>query len=1696
MNKTLKKTLSIILTILMLVTSVPFAFAADVSLVINMTDSYGDGWNGNKLLIKNTSGEEIGVATFDEGYNDTYTLLLAEDVIFTLTWQEGSYADECTFEVAVDGETVFKSERGDNYENDEVVYIYCDHEFVNSVCTKCGKPCLHDTDNGECSLCGKYLYAITHQPTEAEPYVELNDDTDASYQWYVFERKTVEITDENADAVTPDLFDESEDIFVQVASYNAENGWSSTAISQGDSTTQFYFIADLKAGDVVNVTFSAEPEACDLMTVNDVVYADAETEDGINYSFTVPQDGQYGLRAKSNDLLSAKASMLTAVSSKPEGETDARLQNPEIGNAYVCEVTFADGTTEKSDILDLSYRITHQPTEAEPYVELNDDTDASYQWYELEYGTIEITDENATALNGDIRPAEYVPGEGWQVGLQYHYAEGNYLSHVFERVFEAGDQIILDITTTETDPELWLGGSDDFNYVGFKPDENGRLCATVELTDSYQLFSGNLYDPDMIIKAYLYSKNTSVALESQTDARLQNPAFGAEYFCEVTFADGTTEESDILDLTYRITHQPTEAEPYVELNNDTDAAYLWYVEQKGTVEITDENATALTPEFLDLPEDEFTQVASYDAENGWQSSVLPQEIGNGLLFFITDLKAGDVVNVTFSAAPDDSKLLTIDADKIADAETEDGIHYSFTVLEDGQYGLQAVCNDPLYAKASMLTDVGSILEGETDARLQNPAFGAEYYCAVTFADGTTEESDILDLTYRITHQPTEAEPYVELNNDTDASYQWYVFERKTVEFTDENATAITPENFDFPAEMFTQLASYDADNGWQSSVAPHESGNAHLFFAAELKAGDVVNVTFSAAPEDCIFSIINSNKYALPESEDGINYSFTVLEDGLYGLQAVCNDLLYAKASMLTDVSSILDGETDARLQNPEFGEEYFCEVTFADGTTEESDSFEYKYAITHQPTEEEPYVELNYDTDASYQWHTVEEGIAEITDEEATGSWSSLGAPSELHGEYDPQTGWTSSEGYYFVIELQEGETIELEASESVSEWWIAYAQKPGMYTDEWTVEQYGTTISFTATADGYYGFSISEVSGVAVRAYMDGSVYTAVDGQNTDTLTPDAIGQYACKVTFADGTTEMSDTFEVTSVHTCDFSGDWVYDNAKHWKECTVDGCSAVSEETEHEFLDGECTVCDYVCDHANATEELNRPVQNADGTWGQGSIVTTCPDCENVDTEYVNRADYTAFDAAVAKLQAILAREDLVNGPKSGYAASLNTVINAIGYNRVVTEQNNVNTGTGTINGFIAALEAGLADNTMKKADLSYMTALLDEVNALIDSNPSNIIPSESGRYSGPYGYYMAVINDGNYTQADYDRRIAEYDYENQLETLIAGLKDGTMRKADYTEIDEVIAGIDEALKTATVSDEMQAELDGIKKELDALKSEVNTSAADLANSGLLDRAKAIAATMADCANGVHVFTNYEETVAPTCKEEGKKVAFCDNGCGATDEKAVEALGHTELPAVKENEVAATCENAGSYDLVVYCDVCKAEVSRTTETVEALGHAFTVYTVTAEPTCEEAGKQVSVCDNGCGATDETESAALGHAYNDYVSNGDATCTADGTKTAECDNGCGKKDTVADEGSKLDHVDEDADEICDDCGNSIHESEEDCECTCHRDDLLNQLFNKIIQLIRRIFGINSTCECGTVHTSGLTPIWKIFVS
>ena len=124
--------------------------------------------------------------------------------------------------------------------------------------------------------------------------------------------------------------------------------------------------------------------------------------------------------------------------------------------------------------------------------------------------------------------------------------------------------------------------------------------------------------------------------------------------------------------------------------------------------------------------------------------------------------------------------------------------------------------------------------------------------------------------------------------------------------------------------------------------------------------------------------------------------------------------------------------------------------------------------------------------------------------------------------------------------------------------------------------------------------------------------------------------------------------------------------------------------------------------------------------------------------------------------------------------------------------------------------------------------------------------------------------------------------------------------------------------------------------------------------------------------------------ENEVPATCTEAGgyDTVTYC-SVCGEELERVhteIPALGHTPADPVKENERPATCTEAGAYDTVVCCAVCGAELSRAHVDTEALGHEWDEGVVTVEPTETSTGILLYTCVR-CGATREEEIPVLPH-------------------------------------------------------------------------------------------------------------------
>ena len=87
------------------------------------------------------------------------------------------------------------------------------------------------------------------------------------------------------------------------------------------------------------------------------------------------------------------------------------------------------------------------------------------------------------------------------------------------------------------------------------------------------------------------------------------------------------------------------------------------------------------------------------------------------------------------------------------------------------------------------------------------------------------------------------------------------------------------------------------------------------------------------------------------------------------------------------------------------------------------------------------------------------------------------------------------------------------------------------------------------------------------------------------------------------------------------------------------------------------------------------------------------------------------------------------------------------------------------------------------------------------------------------------------------------------------------------------------------------------------------------------------------------------------------------YCSE-CGieiSRESKDIPMIPHTPAEAVRENEVAPTCDKAGSYEEVIYCSECGIEISRESKTVPATeAHEDNNH----NHRCDACGKQLTEC------------------------------------------------------------------------------------------------------------------------------------
>lgn len=136
------------------------------------------------------------------------------------------------------------------------------------------------------------------------------------------------------------------------------------------------------------------------------------------------------------------------------------------------------------------------------------------------------------------------------------------------------------------------------------------------------------------------------------------------------------------------------------------------------------------------------------------------------------------------------------------------------------------------------------------------------------------------------------------------------------------------------------------------------------------------------------------------------------------------------------------------------------------------------------------------------------------------------------------------------------------------------------------------------------------------------------------------------------------------------------------------------------------------------------------------------------------------------------------------------------------------------------------------------------------------------------------------------------------------------------------------------------------------------------------------------------------DYAATVTlPTCTEQGYTTYVCKNdSTHFYIENYVNASDHTKGETVIENNNPASCTENGSYDEVVYCTVCNAQLSRIPKVHTAPGHTYAKkQEIITQATCTDAGDYwdityCSVCDTEIDR-DKVTGQTLPHTYTEVI-------------------------------------------------------------------------------------------------------------
>lgn len=910
---------------------------------------------------------------------------------------------------------------------------------------------------------------ILHHPSYTQPYFEVTG-SPTGYQWYyntsveVHKTAVGEVTGEGQALVT-----------ASHGTWDAENGvYKSSVLGEGNHVLVLEF-ADLEKDEWIYFPgFHGYVEDNSMTTHNRYDKGDGVVIEVSDYEnptvltlFVDLSEGNTLGEFSVSPVISHYEENPVALTG--QDKSSFKMTKPEFMDVY-CIATFQDGTTLRSDMLNLSPYCYSEPTWKNPTALFTwDEYITGYQWYRYEEKDFTWNITNNNNYDREFR---------WEDGFRFDEEHNHFVAYT------------NDETTYQPNGEMFVRAGDKVTFT---------ISAGFDGTTSFSDFAvGDEYiNPTFVdgkytftatedsLLAFCFTDDTQFsftitveglasgffAIEGETDKTLKSAELG-DYRCFATYKiDEETFQREVgCDIRMKILNQPTSEEPTVTVNYPDKATFQWYTP------VMQNTTCFLTPDEVYSVEGDFNSDT-----NEWACF---KEAG--YMFLELFLMEGATLSISFTS---ENFAGSVEIDGLY-LENNNGV-YTYTAECDKRINLYIMDQSDFSFKLEYTGDieVPTAIEGQNTATL-TPTKPGYYYCVVTGTDGSAIETDRIEYYYEVTNQPTEEKPEVSVSfADQVKGYQWYSIIEDTFTGT------LTEEQAD---NFMNYYGEIQADGTWKS-VQYDSFKNVVIFMTGEAKVKlDIPeNATVTGMYE---------------KLEDG---TFVSTED--YGLMLCIHaeEPFTVKPvwTINTTEEVAVEGQTSAIFTGAKTGT-YYCEIEYKDGEKIGSQSLSYDPYIDEEPSEDKPTVKVSApELVKNYQWYVYKfdkkseplkpEHVARAYNLFKNNKWVSVESEGGIHFV---KMNLMAFEGDKLTLDLPEG--IEFDVN-----------VEGGTYQDG-VITVYNPAITFSVMANQAF----------ELTAKWDYTDYTkeAVAGQTTDTLTLSAPGYYHCVVTYKDGTELVSDTLD----------------------------------------------------------------------------------------------------------------------------------------------------------------------------------------------------------------------------------------------------------------------------------------------------------------------------------------------------------------------------------------------------------------------------------------------------------------------------------------------------------------------------------------------------------------------------------------